>query len=115
MAFSWKVSNIEGYFLCSKTSIIQVKIVILYFLPWPPSHAYTYTGASLIVIFCFRDEHPIPGCNQSLDDTFQEVGSDDEGELDYYGIDPGMVPHLSISTLKKFAYFKILLRQPSST
>ncbi|CDS42868.1 conserved hypothetical protein [Echinococcus multilocularis] len=36
-----------------------------------------------------RDEHPIPGCNQSLDDTFQEVGSDDEGELDYYGIDPG--------------------------
>ncbi|KAL7065401.1 hypothetical protein AAHC03_05505 [Spirometra sp. Aus1] len=32
---------------------------------------------------------PVPGCNISLDDKFQVAGSDDEGELDSYGMDPG--------------------------
>ncbi|VDO16110.1 unnamed protein product [Rodentolepis nana] len=34
-------------------------------------------------------EPPIPGLNQSLEDMYQDVGSADEGELDYYGMDPG--------------------------
>lgn len=52
-------------------------------------------GATILCEKCslfaplFSDEPPINGCNQSLDDTFQDVGSDDEGELDYYGMDPG--------------------------
>ncbi|VDL89218.1 unnamed protein product, partial [Schistocephalus solidus] len=36
-----------------------------------------------------RSENPpVPGCNISLNDKFQDVGSDDEGELDSYGMDP---------------------------
>uniref|UniRef100_A0A5K3EN41 Bravo_FIGEY domain-containing protein n=1 Tax=Mesocestoides corti TaxID=53468 RepID=A0A5K3EN41_MESCO len=34
------------------------------------------------------DEPPVLGCNQSLEDAFQEVGSEDEGELEFYGTDP---------------------------
>ncbi|KAM3175920.1 hypothetical protein ACTXT7_007521 [Hymenolepis weldensis] len=36
-----------------------------------------------------RSEPPIPGLNQSLEDTLPEFESDDEGELDYFEMDPG--------------------------
>lgn len=35
------------------------------------------------------EQGPVIGCNPSLNDTFMEVGSDDEGDMDRYNEDPG--------------------------